>query len=234
MKVLYCDTDLVRRHLAEAMVIAGLPKRVDLKTLGDDITAVYQRLQFAPGSTAQDDVTAHLDRAQKLGVVKPSTGHDSFLKGVVVTAVVSAPAYQWPQIQRYHFLDIISSQSKMHKITDMDLAAQCNGLVDDSVIDLVNNLIDEYNEKQDYLTVLKSEGASPAVIAAAEKWVRLLFRRILSNTPHGLTLAAGIVTNYLQLKTMKQQRKTHDLEEWADDFVSWVDSLPMFNELTGV
>lgn len=245
MKVLYCNTDLIRHHIAEALVMGGLPMSTTTESLNDDIEAVT-RVVFGVTMAAEAEVwnrlQDHLDRGPKLGKAKPGSGHDCFLKGVVVTAVVTAPAYQWPQIQRYHFLDITSSQSKMHKITKMDIKAQCNDEVDDVVIDNLNKYIGQYNDVMAKIADIKASwrADTPAnaqekhdAIKAQETEAHRLFRKIVNNAPQGLHLAAGIVTNYLQLKTMKLQRQTHKLEEWSDTFVEWVDSLPYFNEFTG-
>jgi hypothetical protein len=45
----------------------------------------------------------------------------------------------------------------------------------------------------------------------------------------GFELWMGISTNYLQLKTIYNQRKHHKLEDWKI-FCNWIESLPM-NEL---
>ena len=52
----------------------------------------------------------------KLGQAKAGSGHDCFLKGITVMLDIEAPAYVWQQVQRYHFFDIVSSQSKMHRL----------------------------------------------------------------------------------------------------------------------
>jgi len=61
------------------------------------------------------------ERAKRLGSCQPGAGHDCFLKGIIVTADITAPQYFWLQFQRYHFADIISSESKMHCLTKMNL-----------------------------------------------------------------------------------------------------------------
>ena len=214
MKIIYCDHDLIKAHIVEALVMSGLPAMVsvDEQKIEDEISNAENGMYF--GIEAYCD--HHLARARKLGSAKPGSGHDCFLKGCVVTAVISAPSYQWPQIQRYHFLDIISSQSKMHCITKMDIQKQCNEEVDDIVINLLNDYVEKHNN------------------AETPEERKKYFRKIINNCPHGLHLAAGIVTNYLQLKTMYLQRKNHKLEEWSRDFIKWVESLPYFKELTGM
>jgi hypothetical protein len=51
-----------------------------------------------------------------LGRASQGSGHDCFLKGIIVQARISADHSFWIQWQRYHFQDIVSSTSKMHTI----------------------------------------------------------------------------------------------------------------------
>lgn len=254
MKVLYCNKELIKYHMAEALVMAGLPMSTTTEYLDTDIRAVEALLMgcreealaniFMKNEAEEEAFTkrlhAHMRRGHTLGQAAPSSGHDSFLKGIVVTAVISAPAYQWPQIQRYHFLDIVNSQSKMHRLTKMDIRSQCNEEVSALLIDMLNAMIDDYNQVQGQVEAINQwrvdspEAAREKqdALKAANAKAHKIFRAILNNTPHGLRLAAGITTNYLQLKTMKQQRRGHRLEEWYHDFVDWVDDLPYFLEFT--
>lgn len=219
MRVEYCNYELIKYHIAEALVVAGLAKSTDTKHLEEDIRGVEALLQGYIGIFTKDKndrLKEHLARGYKLGKAKSGSGHDCFLKGVVVTAVVSAPAYQWPQIQRYHFQDIITSQSKMHRITNFNIRAMCNPEVDDEVIERVEDYVKSYNwtnipDQKEYY-----------------------FRKIINNAPQGLRLAAGITTNYLQLKTQYYQRNNHRLTEWNTDFINWLEKLPYFFEYIGV
>lgn len=158
------------------------------------------------------DIPAEKDweRARKLGRAPIGSGHDNYLKGIIVQADWRAPNYMWPQIQRYHFLDIVSSQSKMHSLPRMDMETQCNKYVLPETIGLVKKLTEEFNKNP----------------------TKKNFNKLLSNTPQGIYLTARITTNYLQLKTMFSQRKNHRLEDWSKDFVDWCYSLPHFIELT--
>lgn len=151
------------------------------------------------------------DRAMHLGKAKQSSGNDCYLKGIIVTTDIKAPEYWWPQFQRYHFADIVSSQSKMHKLTKMDLDDQCNEYVYPVIKNLVKDLVRQYNSKP----------------------TQENFQILMSNVPMGLELKANIVTNYLQLKTIYYQRHTHKLEEWHY-FCNWCTELPKFGELTGL
>ena len=158
-----------------------------------------------------------ISRACRLGKTLPGTGHDQHLTGAIVQFDIYAPLYMWKEIQRYHFLDFISSQSTMHCITKFKLSDCCTSDTDSHIIDICQKLIDDYN---DYI---KTENKNEVI--AKEKW-----RKIIASLPCGFVLGATMTTNYRQLKTIYYQRKDHRLKEWHE-FCRWCESLPMFKEL---
>ena len=150
------------------------------------------------------------DRLRKLGSVKSGTGHDNGLKGIIVQFDIKYPQYFTPQLQRYNWIDIVSSQSKMHTLLKREsIADSCNEYVDEFVLDRIDNLLDIYKKAEDPL----------------EK--KVLFKRIISSLPMGFELWMGISTNYLQLKTIYHQRRNHKLEEWQV-FCDWIEGLTYF------
>lgn len=161
-----------------------------------------------PKSLKTSEATYSESRASKLASCKSGTGHDCFLKGIIVQMDVSAPSYWWPQFQRYHFADIISSQSKMHCLEKFDITSMCNEYVNPEVIKILETYIRIYNENR---TIEN-------------------FMWMISNVPMGMKLTARITTNYLQLKTIYIQRKNHKLPEWKM-FCEWILTLPLSNEL---
>ena len=60
-----------------------------------------------------------------------------------------------------------------------------------------------------------------------EKYLTLLY-----NVPVGFRLTARMTTNYRQLKTIYQQRRTHRLPEWQY-FCEWIERLPHSELITG-
>ena len=119
-----------------------------------------------------------LKRAMHLGNAVAGSGHDCFLKGIIVQFDLQVPEYIWRQLDRYHFIDYISSQSKMHRITRIDLDSVCNRYVYDEVKEILKSIIDKYEAETD--TDKKKE----------------LFNEIIANTPSGLMLTARMTTNY--------------------------------------
>jgi hypothetical protein len=131
----------------------------------------------------------------------------------------------WKQIQRYHFMDFVSSQSTMHRLTKFDVFSQCVEDTDLVVLQRVQHLIDKYNE---FLDGYKPIADDPEVKALREsKW-----RTIVASLPCGFVLGATMTTNYRQLKTIFLQRKNHRLKEWHE-FCDWIRSLPHSYLITG-
>ena len=151
-------------------------------------------------------------RIKHLGNAVPGSGHDCFLKGIIVQFDLQVPEYIWRQLDRYHFIDYISSQSKMHRITKINLDSVCNRYVYDEVKEILKSIIDKYEAETD--TDKKKE----------------LFNEIIANTPSGLMLTARMTTNYLQLKSIINQRSNHKMQEWRY-LCDWFKTLPMFEEL---
>lgn len=181
--------------------------------------------------TINDDIK----RGKKLGKVKTGTGHDNFLKGIIVQFDVKYPQYWTPQFQRYSFADIISSQSKMHKLTSVkNLAEQCNHHVLPSIVDTVENLIKLYNMVSN-MKDLEIDVTYNDTDTLSKRYTskKQIFNAIVSNLPMGYEMWMGISTNYLQLKTIYQQRSNHKLDEWIA-FCDWCDKLPRFRELIGL
>lgn len=133
-----------------------------------------------------------------------------------------------------------------------DITLNCNEWVDQEVIDIVNMYISAYNNFDKEIERLKdlawNSGANTLFgevfdmklvekiciqYAKREKeWYdkKELFMKIVSNVPMGFQLWAGMSTNFLQLKTIYNQRKKHKLPEWRQ-FCEWIETLPMFKEL---
>lgn len=150
---------------------------------------------------------------------KTGQGHDNALKGIVVMFDMTFSNKAWVEAERYHFLDFVSSQSTMHKIAKFDLAKQCNAYVDPRIVRIVQEKVDRYN------SMAADESTDPKELAE-------MYLHVLYNVPSGFELTAGMVTNYQQLKTIYQQRRTHRLPDWQV-FCDWVETLPYSYLITG-
>lgn len=165
------------------------------------------------------------ERGKKL--VKASYGngsHAQWLTGVRVNFDVTFSNKAWVEAERYRFLEFVTSQSTMHRITKFKLKEQCNEYVDSRIIDIVQEKIDEYNR----LSSLPKEDGK----AGLERvfLLRNLYLEILYNIPAGFRLTARLTTNYRCLLNIYIQRYNHKLPEWRE-FCEELLELPFFDEL---
>jgi hypothetical protein len=167
-------------------------------------------------------------RARYLGTAKPGEGHDCYLKGILVQFDLQLPEYIWRQLDRYHFIDYISSQSKMHRILQFDIDNMCNKYVSEEAIIQVKRWIEYYNSYEMY--VRHTEKIKLRNGEEIDFTKENLFRMIIANCPCGLMLTARMSTNYLQLKSIINQRQNHKMQEWRY-LTDWFKTLPMFEQI---
>jgi hypothetical protein len=167
-------------------------------------------------------------RARYLGTAKPGEGHDCYLKGILVQFDLQLPEYIWRQLDRYHFIDYISSQSKMHRILQFDIDNMCNKYVSEEAIVQVKRWIEYYNSYEMY--VRHTEKIKLRNGEEIDFTKENLFRMIIANCPCGLMLTARMSTNYLQLKSIINQRQNHKMQEWRY-LTDWFKTLPMFEQI---
>lgn len=171
-------------------------------------------------------------RASKLGSSKSGSGHDCFLKGIVVQFDVTFAQYMWNQAKRYHWFDFVSSTSTMHRITKMDIKKSCHRHVSMKLIKILEFMVSMYNnlDSRSKLDDNEIKSLNECGVDFVENKDEL-FHAIIANIPSGFMLKARITTNYLQLKTMYNQRKHHKLDDWRE-FCAWCETLPCFVEFT--
>ena len=150
----------------------------------------------------------HYKRALKLTKAPLNSGHVSWAKGVVVNMDITFTNKAWIEFQRYHFADIITGQSCMHRISKFNLNDVFNEYVDPHIIIHLKAIQKEYIDNP-----------------TPENYLKLLY-----STPSGILMTGRVTTNYLQLMNIYQQRRTHRLPEWRE-FCQELLELPMFKEL---
>jgi hypothetical protein len=182
--------------LKESLIASGYP--MSAKTINIE--------QYIKNSNV--DFEHDFKRGAKLASTPIGSGHDNFLNGIVVQFDLQAPIKMWTELQRYHFINFVSSQSTMHCITKFNLDIQYEPYVDQKIIDRMKELVEQYNKEP------------------SEE----LYLIILHSNPCGFLLTARMSTNYRQLKTIYQQRKNHRLPCWRD-FCNWIETLPYAKEL---
>ncbi len=107
--------------LEESLAAARYPMIADLK--GIDLTLGIEKEQS-------------LERGAQLAHAKGG-GHDQFLTGIRIAFDLTFTNKAWVEAERYRFLEFVSSQSTMHRITKFNLSEQYNEYVDELVIEIM-------------------------------------------------------------------------------------------------
>ena len=182
--------------------------------LKESVISCRNAMRLTPPEYTDEEFEASLPRAIKLANTPQGSGHSTFLCGIRVAFDIKYPAYFSPELQRYHFNDIVCSSSKMHRLVNMNMDLCFNEYVTEDSKSMMKNLIQIYNRDKSYEN----------------------FMRVLSNCPLGIELFMRCTTNYLALRTIYHQRKNHKLKtDWVEGFCkNFVEKLPYASEfITG-
>lgn len=217
--------------------------------LKESVIASRNAMRTTPPAYTDEEFEKSLPRAIKLvqaSAKSPNVKcHDNFLVGIRVSFDVKYPQYWTPEFQRYHFADIVTSSSKMHRLLKMKIDESCNIYVTQKAIDNLQECIDEYN-RIDAMSPdeICAEGGNPMVFEMRDGSLKEAYNRgdalyysfmkCVSNCVLGLELFMRVTTNYKQLQTIYWQRKDHKLKEDWGAFIDMIKSLPYSKEfITG-
>lgn len=159
--------------------------------------------------------------------------HAQFMTGIRVNFDLTFSNKAWVEAERYRFLEFVSSQSTMHRITKFDLDNQYNKYVDPRIIEIMKSKVQEYNkvmELRDSYDKDDQRNISPQLREDLTEWLKNAYLEILYSNPAGFTLTARMTTNYRCLRNIYMQRKDHRLPEWRA-FCKWIETLPYAQEL---
>ena len=219
-------TNVSVTNLEHAIVTAGFPCQTEYDP-EDYANKVGLMKRYIAGEQLREEDAGwcrkRMERVIDLGSCDGGESHDCYLCGITVQFNVTAPRYWFPEMQRYHFADIISSFSTMHclkkNLRKMREQPDCLGeyfstLTDRRVLDAMIAVASETLDRDDL-----SESKKLEIVKA--------------NLPEGYLQTCRITTNYRQLKTWLRQREDHRLSDWREVCL-WINSLPLFRQLTGL
>jgi hypothetical protein len=151
------------------------------------------------------------------------------MTGIRVAFDLTCSNKMWVEAERYRFLEFVSSQSTMHRITKFDVREQYNEYVDPRVIDIMEEKIARYNALDQARAQAVKDNKVALVVKLTEQ-MKQLYLEILYTNPAGFELTARMTTNYRCLKNIYVQRHDHRLPEWRE-FCKWIETLPYAQEL---
>ena len=200
-------------------------KNTEIAFLDRAIRASKNPMLVGEINTSINSVEPNMETVKNLASAEGASGHDHFLCGIDVCFDVKYPQYWTIEAERYHWFDIVSSQSKMHRLHVMLRTDEpiFNKYVDKRVIAIVEEKIADYNKYLIAYAGLENDSVKD------ERY--RLFMECVSNIPLGFEMWMTVKTNYLQLKTMYNQRRSHKLKEDWGEFCDWCEKLPRFIEL---
>ena len=181
-------------------------------------------------TVAEQHPVTEQDKNRGLNLVKATkdgnTAHSQFLTGIRVNFDLTCSNKMWIEAERYRFLEFVSSQSTMHRITKFDLDQAYNGYVDKRIIEIMKEKVKEYNA---FIEVREAAKGHPEIVAELNRILKEMYLEILYSNPAGFTLTARMTTNYRCLRNIYKQRKDHRLPEWRE-FCKWIETLPYAEE----
>ena len=181
---------------------------VKVYDLEECVIACRNAMRLTPPEYTKKEFEASLPRAIALSKAGGGSGHTNFRKGIRVSFDIKYPNYITPELQRYGFVDIVTSSSTMHKLLQMDMHTCFNKYVLPEAKEMMINLIAKYQENKTYEN----------------------FMAVVSNCPRGIELFMRCSTNYEQLATIYKQRHKHKLKEDWGAFCDFIKSLPYSKE----
>ena len=196
--------------LEESLIASGYPMRTEL----------------TPRELDEKDIK----RGLKLTKASNGNGaHGQWLTGVRVAFDLTCTNKMWVEAERYRFLEFVSSQSTMHRITKFNLDEAYNEYVDPRVIEIMKEKVAIYNDLIE-CSKLWPEHMTQEELYVARLGLKKKYLEILYTNPAGFELTARMTTNYRCLLNIYIQRHDHRLPEWRE-FCKQLLELPMFKEL---
>ena len=127
---------------------------VKVYDLFESVIASGNAMRLEPVEYTQEEFQKGLKRMARLVKTSQSGNihcHDNALTGIRVSIDLKYPQYWSMEFQRYHFADIVTSSSKMHRLCKMALSRSCNQYVDSRVLEVMREKVEKYNQDQKIL-----------------------------------------------------------------------------------
>ena len=102
-----------------------------------------------------DEVTK---TTESLACSPAGSGHDQFMTGIVVQFDLTFSNKAWVEAERYKFLNFVSSQSTMHRITKFNLDEVYMEYTDPRIVTIMKEKVAEYNGLMKKIAEEKEKG----------------------------------------------------------------------------
>ena len=169
------------------------------------------------------------DKELMLKLNKGGPVHAKYRRQIVVWVDITAPLYWWKEFDTYKVGTVSNSCSTMHKIHDKEFT------LDDFSCEKLFDMQDEerlYEDNIMYMVNSKTclEQTINALNGLRDNFLRTNDKRywyaMIQLLPTSYNQKRTISMTYENLASMRQWRKNHKLDEWADGFIGFIDNLP--------
>ena len=208
-------------------------KNAKVYDLKESVIACRNAMRLEMPEYTEDEFEQSLPRAISLCNTPNGSGHQTFLSGIRVSFDIKYPNYISPELQRYNWIDIVTSSSKMHRLLKMNLDKACNKYISQETVLKMEKLINEYNElskNPPKIAVFILRNGEQIDASGKNEILYYKWMQIISECPQGLELFMRVSTNYLQLKTIWHQRKHHKLRDDWGAMCEFIEGLPYAKE----
>lgn len=148
------------------------------------------------------------------------TDHRKFMRMITVYVDITAPLYWWKEFDTYKVGTVANSCSTMHKIADKEFAV--DDFSHEHLMDggnyILNSTVDMLNEYRTRYLKTKDK----------QYWWQMI--QLL---PSSYNQKRTAMMNYEVLANIYKSRRNHKLDEWAINFIQWIESLPQSELITG-
>ena len=159
-------------------------------------------------------------------LINAGTEHRKFLRQIQVWVSIDAPRFFWNEWDTYKIGTSANSTSTMHTLLNEELTEENFEWpsFDNADWDIQAAFRDYINTLNTILDRAKQEPTLQSYY----------LNIIKSMLPESFLQTRTINLNYEVLNNMYHQRKNHRLPQWREDFVSWVNTLPYNEFITGI
>lgn len=193
------------------------------------------------------------DKKLAISLAKGGSVHAKYRRQIVVWCDITAPLYWWKEFDTYRFGRERNSCSTMHKIAEreftltdfsngyLDDAEDCAFIAETSDGNLIHGCGKGQFDTDIPCLVFTSTGIHKLTITALNYWrteylkateakdtvrAKHCWWQLIQLNPDCYNQKATVMMSYEVLANIYQYRKNHKLDEWADEFIDFIEKLP--------
>lgn len=180
-----------------------------------------------------------LDLAMRL--VKGGPVHAKFRRMIKVYVDITAPLYWWKEFDTYKVGTVANSCSTMHKLTakEFELDDFSHEHLTGAPLYYLKNIVETLNGCRSQYLICEaklnnkelqlSTSERKHIVAQQKHW----WWQMIQLLPSSYNQKRTIEMNYEVLADIYNSRQGHPLDEWCEDFIAWLKTLPYSEIITG-